>query len=79
MRDIIEMRSDSESDYDLHGDDEISVVPQVELTVPKTDDPTSPTVTFRMWVLGITACAGPTFSDAPSKTFVKRDLHVMYF
>ncbi|EOY23634.1 Oligopeptide transporter 1 isoform 2 [Theobroma cacao] len=28
-------------------------VKQVELTVPKTDDPTLPAVTFRMWVLGL--------------------------
>ncbi|XVF53342.1 hypothetical protein PTKIN_Ptkin05aG0091900 [Pterospermum kingtungense] len=32
-------------------------VKQVELTVPKTDDPTLPAVTFRMWVLGVGACA----------------------
>ena len=31
-------------------------VKQVELTVPKTDDPTLPAVTFRMWVLGLGAC-----------------------
>ncbi|XP_028790704.1 oligopeptide transporter 6-like [Neltuma alba] len=29
---------------------------QVELTVPKTDDPTMPVLTFRMWVLGIVSC-----------------------
>ncbi|GAU51476.1 hypothetical protein TSUD_413650 [Trifolium subterraneum] len=31
-------------------------IKQVELTVPKTDDPTLPIVTFRMWVLGILSC-----------------------
>lgn len=31
-------------------------VKQVELTVPKTDDPTLPAVTFRMWVLGVLSC-----------------------
>lgn len=31
-------------------------VKQVELTVPKTDDPTLPIATFRMWVLGILSC-----------------------
>ncbi|RID40838.1 hypothetical protein BRARA_J00850 [Brassica rapa] len=31
-------------------------VEEVELTVPKTDDPTLPVLTFRMWVLGLAAC-----------------------
>lgn len=31
-------------------------VKQVEMTVPKTDDNTLPSVTFRMWVLGLTSC-----------------------
>ena len=31
-------------------------IKQVELTVPKTDDPNMPAVTFRMWVLGVAAC-----------------------
>ncbi|MBA0616742.1 hypothetical protein Godav_026239 [Gossypium davidsonii] len=31
-------------------------VKQVEITVPKTDDPTLPAVTFRMWVLGLSSC-----------------------
>ncbi|GLT48277.1 hypothetical protein SLA2020_219110 [Shorea laevis] len=30
-------------------------VKQVDMTVPKTDDPTIPAVTFRMWVLGLAA------------------------
>lgn len=29
---------------------------QVELTVPKTDDPSLPILTFRMWVLGVVSC-----------------------
>ncbi|KAJ8626397.1 hypothetical protein MRB53_019704 [Persea americana] len=33
-----------------------SPVEQVALTVPVTDDPTLPVVTFRMWVLGILSC-----------------------
>lgn len=36
--------------------DEECPVKQVELTVPKTDDPTQPVLTFRMWVLGVGAC-----------------------
>ncbi|XVE64450.1 hypothetical protein DITRI_Ditri07aG0101500 [Diplodiscus trichospermus] len=36
-------------------------VKQVELTVPKTDDPTLPAVTFRMWVLGLAACVVLSF------------------
>src|ERR1044072_8217180 len=31
-------------------------VKQVELTVPKTDDPNMPILTFRMWFLGIISC-----------------------
>lgn len=34
-----------------------SPVEQVRLTVPNTDDPTLPVWTFRMWTLGILACA----------------------
>lgn len=36
--------------------DDICPVKEVDLTVPKTDDPTVPVLTFRMWVLGITTC-----------------------
>ncbi|KAL9689362.1 hypothetical protein QQ045_009746 [Rhodiola kirilowii] len=42
--------------YEKEDEEEQSPVKEVELTVPKTDDPTLPVVTFRMWVLGITAC-----------------------
>ncbi|KZV27075.1 oligopeptide transporter 7-like [Dorcoceras hygrometricum] len=31
-------------------------IKQVDLTVPKTDDPSMPVYTFRMWFLGILAC-----------------------
>ncbi|GAV82821.1 OPT domain-containing protein [Cephalotus follicularis] len=31
-------------------------IKQVEMTVPKTDDPTLPVLTFRMWVLGVASC-----------------------
>lgn len=37
-------------------EDDRCVVPEVELTVPKTDDSSLPVLTFRMWVLGIGAC-----------------------
>ncbi|KAF3440308.1 hypothetical protein FNV43_RR18592 [Rhamnella rubrinervis] len=38
------------------GDRENSPIEQVALTVPVTDDPSVPTVTFRMWTLGTIAC-----------------------
>ncbi|VFQ93476.1 unnamed protein product [Cuscuta campestris] len=37
-------------------EEESSPVEQVALTVPNTDDPTLPAVTFRVWVLGALAC-----------------------
>lgn len=37
-------------------DDEECPIKEVEMTVPKTDDPTIPVLTFRMWFLGITSC-----------------------
>ncbi|KAI4384859.1 hypothetical protein MLD38_002958 [Melastoma candidum] len=37
-------------------DDDQCPIMQVELTVPKTDDPTVPVLTFRMWVLGLASC-----------------------
>lgn len=36
--------------------DEECPIKQVDLTVPKTDDPTMPVLTFRMWVLGLSSC-----------------------
>ncbi|KAF7139099.1 hypothetical protein RHSIM_Rhsim07G0078500 [Rhododendron simsii] len=38
-------------------EEENSPVRQVALTVPTTDDPTLPVLTFRMWVLGVLSCA----------------------
>uniref|UniRef100_A0A7N2LQW0 Oligopeptide transporter 1-like n=1 Tax=Quercus lobata TaxID=97700 RepID=A0A7N2LQW0_QUELO len=38
-----------------------SPIEQVRLTVPITDDPTLPCLTFRTWFLGITSCAVLTF------------------
>ncbi|PSS04477.1 Oligopeptide transporter like [Actinidia chinensis var. chinensis] len=35
---------------------EVCPIRQVDVTVPKTDDPTLPVLTFRMWVLGLTSC-----------------------
>ncbi|PRQ60498.1 putative oligopeptide transporter, OPT superfamily [Rosa chinensis] len=40
----------------LQQEDERSSIEQVELTVPKTDDPTLPVLTFRTWVLGLVSC-----------------------
>lgn len=34
-----------------------SPIEEVALTVPTTDDPTLPVLTFRTWVLGLTSCA----------------------
>lgn len=36
-------------------------IKQVELTVPKTDDPSMPILTFRMWFLGIVSCVALSF------------------
>ncbi|KAJ7965302.1 Oligopeptide transporter like [Quillaja saponaria] len=36
-------------------------IQQVDLTVPKTDDPNMPVLTFRMWVLGVAACVMLSF------------------
>ncbi|KAE8662727.1 Oligopeptide transporter 6 [Hibiscus syriacus] len=42
-------------------EEECCPVKQVEITVPKTDDPTLPAVTFRMWVLGLGSCVVLSF------------------
>ncbi|OVA19847.1 Oligopeptide transporter [Macleaya cordata] len=44
--------SNSNSDFDNNN----SPIEQVALTVPVTDDPNLPVLTFRMWVLGTLAC-----------------------
>lgn len=41
--------------------DEECPVEQVKLTVPITDDPTLPVLTFRMWVLGVGSCVVLSF------------------
>ncbi|KAL3525257.1 hypothetical protein ACH5RR_013629 [Cinchona calisaya] len=46
----------SSSSFNKPFGDENSPVEQVALTVPVTDDPTLPVVTFRMWILGTVAC-----------------------
>ncbi|BAT85289.1 hypothetical protein LR48_Vigan03g218100 [Vigna angularis] len=40
--------------YELEVDD--SPIEQVRLTVPITDDPTQPALTFRTWILGLASC-----------------------
>ncbi|KAL3373976.1 hypothetical protein AABB24_005774 [Solanum stoloniferum] len=44
------------SKEETNKDDEECPIKEVEMTVPKTDDPTTPVLTFRMWFLGITSC-----------------------
>ncbi|KAJ4725318.1 putative Oligopeptide transporter [Melia azedarach] len=43
---------------DVNGDGEVNDNPieEVRLTVPITDDPSQPVLTFRTWVLGLTSC-----------------------
>ncbi|KNA12697.1 hypothetical protein SOVF_123590 [Spinacia oleracea] len=43
------------------GDDYISPIEEVRLTVTNTDDPTLPVWTFRMWFLGLISCAVLSF------------------
>ncbi|PRQ60497.1 putative oligopeptide transporter, OPT superfamily [Rosa chinensis] len=50
------MEIDNSTAAKIEQEDERSVIKQVELTVPKTDDPTLPVFTFRMWVLGLVSC-----------------------
>ncbi|CAL5364593.1 unnamed protein product [Camellia sinensis] len=45
----------AEIDEDVAVSDTCSIK-QVDVTVPKTDDPTLPVLTFRMWVLGLGSC-----------------------
>ncbi|KAJ9174304.1 hypothetical protein P3X46_017341 [Hevea brasiliensis] len=47
----VEMKAGEEEE-----EEEQCPVKQVELTVPKTDDPNMPVLTFRMWVLGLASC-----------------------
>ncbi|GLT70340.1 hypothetical protein SLA2020_424270 [Shorea laevis] len=41
----------------VNGDDDVSPIEQVRLTVSNTDDPNQPVWTFRMWFLGLLSCA----------------------
>ncbi|KAK0599821.1 hypothetical protein LWI29_008946 [Acer saccharum] len=47
-----------QTSIDLDGDKEVddSPIEEVRLTVPITDDPSLPALTFRTWVLGIISC-----------------------
>ncbi|CAN0892858.1 Oligopeptide transporter 7, partial [Linum grandiflorum] len=45
-----------ESEESSEEESENSPVKQVAMTVPTTDDPTLPVLTFRMWVLGTLSC-----------------------
>ena len=36
-------------------------IKQVDSTVPQTDDPNMPVLTFRMWVLGVLSCVALSF------------------
>ncbi|KAL5816796.1 hypothetical protein ACOSQ3_025174 [Xanthoceras sorbifolium] len=47
--------------HEPHHDEENSPVEQVALTVPTTDDPSLPVLTFRMWVLGSFSCVVLSF------------------
>ncbi|KAF8379766.1 hypothetical protein HHK36_029215 [Tetracentron sinense] len=50
------MASDSQSPEADSPESENSPIKQVALTVPITDDPSLPVLTFRMWVLGTLSC-----------------------
>ena len=51
-------RSSPEPDEE---EEENSPIEQVALTVPVGDDPDTPVLTFRMWVLGVLSCAVLSF------------------
>ncbi|KAL4618541.1 hypothetical protein ACB092_06G018400 [Castanea dentata] len=52
----------TQSNTNMTGDeDNDSPIEQVRLTVPPTDDPTQPTLTFRTWVLGLISCVVLSF------------------
>ncbi|XP_037423581.1 oligopeptide transporter 7-like isoform X3 [Triticum dicoccoides] len=52
-------RSSPERDEEEEGEN--SPIEQVALTVPVSDDPDTPVLTFRMWVLGVLSCAALSF------------------
>lgn len=49
-------KCDTAFDDEEDDDDDDDFVKQVALTVPTTDDPSLPVLTFCMWVLGILSC-----------------------
>ncbi|XP_058210957.1 oligopeptide transporter 1-like [Rhododendron vialii] len=51
------------SDVAVTGDEEVNDNPieEVRLTVPITDDPNQPALTFRTWVLGLSSCISLAF------------------
>uniref|UniRef100_A0A453QHJ7 Oligopeptide transporter 7 n=1 Tax=Aegilops tauschii subsp. strangulata TaxID=200361 RepID=A0A453QHJ7_AEGTS len=56
------LRSSPEHHDDGHGESsENSPIEQVALTVPVGDDPDTPVLTFRMWVLGMASCVVLSF------------------
>lgn len=55
MASRFEIEGSKRGSEEVNENEECSIK-QVELTVPKTDDPTLPILTFRMWVLGIVSC-----------------------
>lgn len=55
MASRFEIEGSKSGSEEVNENEECSIK-QVELTVPKTDDPTLPILTFRMWVLGIVSC-----------------------
>ncbi|KAI4973024.1 hypothetical protein ZWY2020_010455 [Hordeum vulgare] len=50
-----------DDDDDDEEEEENSPIEQVALTVPVGDDPDTPVLTFRMWVLGMASCAVLSF------------------
>ncbi|KAK3228141.1 hypothetical protein Dsin_008003 [Dipteronia sinensis] len=58
---LSEESSSSATSPEIHNHEENSPVEQVALTVPTTDDPSLPVLTFRMWVLGTLSCVVLSF------------------
>lgn len=46
----------NQNHQEMEAIEEECTIKQVDVTVPKTDDPSMPVLTFRMWVLGIASC-----------------------
>ncbi|KAL2921758.1 Oligopeptide transporter 6 [Bienertia sinuspersici] len=58
QEDFVAERMDSSSSMKVEEEEEEieCSIKQVNLTVPKTDDPNMPVLTFRMWFLGLVSC-----------------------